>query len=340
MPKRILIIGGTRNMGHYLSRQLAEAGADLTLLNRGISQDDLPSSIHRLRVDRTDHNQMRRALLAKSFDVVIDFVLYGREDAQAIIELFRDSVDHYIVLSSGQVYLVREGLHRPFRESDYAGRLMPAPKENSYAYEEWRYGVQKREAEDTLDDAWRSLRFPHTTLRLPMVNSARDPYHRLYNYYLRLRDGGPILVPATPQYVLNHVYAPDVVAAIMRLMDTGAGEGKAYNIAQDEHVSHAQFLAILAETMGLRAKSVIAKRSDLVANGFLPDCAPFSERWMSALDNSLSKTELGIEYTPLAEYLAQIVKRYEANPLPPPLTYRRRRAELHFAQRLALGEGA
>ena len=340
MSKRILIIGGTRNMGYYLSQRLAEAGADLTLLNRGISKDDLPSSIHRLRVDRTDHNQMRRALLAKSFDVVVDFVLYRREDAQTVIDLFQDSVDHYIALSSGQVYLVREGLHRPFRESDYDGRLMPAPKENSYAYEEWRYGVQKRDAEDLLDEAWRSANFPHTTLRLPMVNSPRDPYHRLYNYYLRLRDGGPILLPATPQYVLNHVYALDVVAVIMRLIETGAGKGKAYNIAQDEHVSHEEFLAILAEIMGLRAQSVIARRSDLVANGFLPDCAPFSERWMSALDNSLSKSELSVAYTPLAEYLALIVRHYETSPQPPPLTYRRRRAELQFAQRLPVSEGS
>ena len=42
MAKRILIIGGTRNMGYYLSRRLAESGADLTLLNRGITKEDLP----------------------------------------------------------------------------------------------------------------------------------------------------------------------------------------------------------------------------------------------------------------------------------------------------------
>ena len=339
MSKRILIIGGTRNMGYYLSRQLAESGCDLTLLNRGITKDDLPGSIHRLHVDRTDHNQLRRALLAKPFDIVIDFVMYLGVEAQTVIELFTDNVDHYIVLSTGQVYLVLEGENRQFRESDYDGQLMPAPNENSYAYEEWRYGAQKREVEDQLQEAWASSKFPHTILRLPMVNSARDPYHRLYNYYLRLRDGGPILVPATPNYTLNHVYALDVVAAIMQLIESGAGKGKAYNIAQDEHVSHDEFLSILAAIMGVKERSISVKRADLVANGFLPDCSPFSERWMSALDNSLSKSELGISYTPLTEYLAELVAHYELNAVPPPLTFRRRRAELHHAEQLTVGAG-
>ncbi len=335
MNKRILIIGGSRNMGYMLSERLARAGADLTLLNRGITQEDLPRSIHRLHVDRTNRMQMRRALLAKSFDVVIDFVLFRAEEAQTIIELFADSTEHYIMLSSGQVYLVRQGAQRPFREEDYAGRLMPAPKQHTYAFEEWRYGIEKRAAEDRLRQAWAQSRFPSTVLRLPMVNSARDPYSRLFNYYLRLRDGGEILVPATPKYVLNHVYARDVVAAIMRLIETGAGRGRAYNIAQDEHISHEDFLALLANIMGLELRCRTVKRSELAANGFLPDCAPFSERWMSALDNSRGKAELGLQYSPLAEYLAELVAFYDSHNPPAPTSYLRRHAELQFAQSLA-----
>ena len=94
MSKKILIIGGTRNMGHYLSQKLAESGEDLTILNRGITKDELPDRIHRLHADRKDSMQLRRALLAKSFDVVIDFVLYRGTEAEAIIELFRGAVGH------------------------------------------------------------------------------------------------------------------------------------------------------------------------------------------------------------------------------------------------------
>lgn len=335
MAKRILIIGGTRNMGYYLSRRLVDAGYDLTLLNRGITRDDLPSSIHRLHVDRKNHKQMRRALQGKRFDVVIDFVLYNGDETGTVIELFRDKIEHFIALSSGQVYLVRAGLERPFREDDYAGELMPAPEEISYAYEEWRYGVQKREVEDALQAEHMRSGFPFTSLRLPMVNSPRDPYNRLYNYYLRLRDGGPLLTPDAPNNVLNHVDGLDVVKVIADMIESGAGRGKAYNIAQDEHISHESFLIALAEIMGAQAQMVKARRGDLVANGFLPDCAPFSERWMSALDNRLSKEELGVVYTPLAESLRKLVQYYNSHRLPHPLSYRRRRAELQYARSLA-----
>ncbi len=339
MTKRILIIGGTGNMGYYLSERLARAGCDLTLLNRGITKEDLPPSIHRLNVDRTDHRQMRRALLAKSFDIVIDFVLYRRDEALTAIELFRDNVEHYIALSTGQVYLVREDLPRPFRESGYAGDLLPAPAESSYHYEEWLYGIQKREAEDELRAAGRESGFPYTLLRLPMVNSARDPYNRLYNYYLRLRDGGPILMPSEPNFALNHVYALDVVDIIQSLIESGQGKGKTYNIAQDEHLGHADFLILLGGIMGVEAQWLTAERSALISNGFLPDCAPFGERWMSALDNSLGKAELGISYTPLEVYLRELVGHFDTHDLPAPLAYRRRRAEKQFAETLAARSG-
>ena len=335
MTKRILIIGGTRNMGYYLSKRLFEAGYDLTLLNRGITKEDLPRGIHRLHADRSDHKQMRRALLAKSFDIVVDFVLFSGDEAQTAIDIFQDNCQRYIAISSGQVYLVREGATRPFREDDYAGHLMPEPTANSYAWEEWRYGMQKREVEDRLAEGWARGNFPHTTLRLPMVNSARDPYNRLFNYYLRLRDSGTILVPETPDFALNHVYAPDVVEVIMRLIESDMGLGEAWNIAQDEHVSHADFLDMLAGIMGVEARGVRVKRSELVANGFLPDCCAFSERWMSALDNSRAKSELGVAYTPLRDYLTELVAHFDARRLPPPSTYRRRHAELQLAEQVA-----
>ena len=331
MAKRILIIGGTRNKGFYLAQQLAASGYDLTLLNRGVTQDDLPPHIHRLHVDRTNSRQMRRALLAKYFDIVVDFVLYSGDEAETAISIFRDHTEHYIAISSGQVYLVREDIHRPFREDDYAGRLIPAPKENSYAYEEWRYGMLKREVEDRLEQEWERTGFPYTSLRLPMVNSVRDQYHRLYNYYLRLRDGGLILAPETPNFALNHVYALDVVAAIMSLIESGKGKGQAFNIAQDEHVGLEDFLRMMADVMNVELHLVRVKRSELEAQGFLPDCSPFSERWMSALDNSRSKAELGISYTPLREYLAQLARHYQDKSPAPPMTFRRRRAELTFA---------
>lgn len=333
----ILIIGGTRNLGNFMVNDFLSRGYHVTVLNRGLTHDELPASIERLRADRTDVSQMTRALRDRTFDVVIDNALYKQPEAEAIITLLNGKVGQYIFLSSGQVYLVREGIERPFFEKDYAGRLMPAPKINTYGYEEWLYGVDKRRVEDTMFEAHVQHGFPVTSLRLPMVNSERDHFHRMLAYILRLQDGGPILAPSTPNYALRHVYSGDVVTACNRLIETGLGKGKAYNISQDETVTLDEFVGLLADIMGLSPQIERVRRDLLEANGFLPDCSPFSERWMSELDNTLSKQELGMTYTPLRTYLSSIVDYVTANPPVQPAGYRRRRAELLLVSQIAEG---
>lgn len=330
--KNILVIGGTRNMGFDVVLRLLEMGHRVTTLNRGMSRDELPPTVYRLRADRTDSQQMRRALLAKSFDVVIDFVMYKQQESETIIELLKDRVGHYIFISSGQVYLVREGIERPFKEADYEGRLQPPPKPNTYAFEEWSYGMGKRGAEDALRAAYEAHQFPYTTLRMPMVNSERDPFRRLYSYIIRARDGGPILVPETPAYPLRHVYAGDVVKAVCMLAESGRGKGDAFNISQEETVTIDEFVEMLGSLMDAQPRLVRVKRSLLEANGFLPDCSPFSERWMSELDNTRSKEQLGLTYTPLPEYLEKLVQYYTENKPPVPVGYKRRAAERQLAE--------
>lgn len=330
--KNILIIGGTRNMGYDLTMSLLGKGHRVTILNRGMSKDDLPDTVHRLRADRTEPQQMKRALMGKSFDVVVDFVMYKKHEAEVITDLLKGQVEHYIFISSGQVYLVREGVERPFKESDYEGRIMPAPKASTFAYEEWLYGVDKRFAEDTFAEAHAKDGFPYTSLRLPMVNSRRDHFLRLYSYYLRLKDGGTVLVPETPTYPLRHIFGDDVVHAVTYLIETGKGKGQAFNISQEETVSIDEFLGIVGSFMDSEPRIVRVKRSLLEANGFLPDCSPFSERWMSELDNSLSKEALEMVYTPLETYLGMLVEHFSKSKIPKPVSYKRRPAELQLAE--------
>lgn len=330
----ILIIGGTRQVGHYLTERLLASGHRVTLLNRGITKDSLPDHLPRLNCDRTDPAQLKRALSGRTFDVVVDNVLFRRPEAEAITALLDGRVGHYIALSSGQVYLVREGVSRPFGEDDYAGPTLPPPALATYDYEEWLYGMDKRACEDVLTEAHAAKNFPATVLRLPMVHSARDQFLRLYSYVLRLRDGGPILVPDQPNHPIRHIYALDVVKAITALIETGKGKGRAYNISQDETLPISGFLAKLGEAVGVEPRIVTAPRERLVSDGFLPDCSPFSDVWMSELDNTRSKTELGMTYTPMSEYLGQIVEELTALKPTPPAGYRRRNGERTLAAQL------
>jgi hypothetical protein len=64
--------------------------------------------------------------------------------------------------------------------------------------------------------------------------------------------------------------------------------------------------------------------------------SPFSGRWMSFLDPSRAKEELGFRHEPLRYYLDKIVTAFLTHPpLEPPASYRARAEELALASMIA-----
>jgi len=320
--RRALIIGGTRNLGPDLALSLVDAGFHVTILNRGVTQaSSLPSGIERLYADRSDKQALADAVRSREFDAVVDTTLYNGPDATAAGQVFAGRVGRYVMLSTGQVYLVRVGLKRPFLESSYDGPTIAAPESSQFDFDNWSYGIHKRFAEDAL----RASDLPLTVLRLPMVNSERDHFFRLRNYLARAQDGGPVLIPAEePHLPLRHVYGKDVVRAVMRAID--AGINGAFNIGQDETSTIDQFLSKIG-AVPFRAPGKV-----LWEIGLMPQCSPFSEPWMSALDNSLGKAALGIRYTPFDEYLKALMRDFMERPVVPLPGYEQRPRELEFAR--------
>ncbi len=328
---KILIIGGTRNVGHLLTLELLRQGHLVSILNRGKTRDELPAEIQRLHCDRSDALGMNEVLRGQSFDAVVDMALYNKVDANVITKLLDGRVGHYVFLSTGQVYLVRNKLPRPFTEDATESPLVEAPPAGTRDHEEWLYGVEKSQAEDVLMDSWQRHKFPVTTLRLPMVNSERDHFQRIYNYLLRIQDGGPILIPGGEHLLLRHIYAQDVIQAILRAMQNDLGKGRVYNISQDETISIEGFLDLLAKIAGLTVKLKRLDRDVLEHHQLIPDCSSFSDPWMSELDNKRSRMELGMSYTPLPIYLEKLVAYYRSAAIPLPDGYRRRNDELKIA---------
>jgi nucleoside-diphosphate-sugar epimerase len=330
---RSLVIGGTRNLGPSIVLALLKRGYEVAVFNRGQTRDDLPEEVARLRGDRTDPEQLKRVLGGREFDLVIDTTLYTRAQAQTAVELFAGRVGRYIFLSTGQVYLVRTGVERPYKEEDYPGPVMAEPPKSEVSeYENWRYGFDKRAAEDVFARAWSERKFPFTSLRLPMVNSERDHYDRIYGYFLRIQDEGPILIPDEDGAPVRHVYGEDVVQAIMRLAESEKGKGCAYNVGQDETLSLVQFLELLAEPMHCPLKVVRMPREELNREALLPHCSPFSDKWMSSLENARSKQALGMQYTPVSTYVRKLVSYFQAVQPHTVEGYAQRPREVEFAK--------
>lgn len=298
-----LVIGGTRNLGPDIVAALVEAGYEVTVLHRGMTlAAPLPPGVRRVLGDRSRAEALGSVLTGSGYDAVVDTTLYNGPDAAVTGRLFAGRTGRYVMISTGQVYLVRHGVSRPFHESDYEGTLIPAPERTrAFDYENWTYGVDKRAAEDAL----RAAALPLTVLRLPMVHSIRDPYQRLHHYWARARDGGPVLIPDEDSHLpIRHVFGRDVVRAVMAAL--AASRDGAYNVGQDEDVSITEFLTMI----GARARRVPrAAMAEL-----LPKCSPFSGTWMSSLDNTLGKEHLGLRYRRFADYVPELLAALPGTP--------------------------
>ncbi len=320
------MIGGTRNLGPDLVGALLRAGDAVTVLNRGITEAPLPGAVTRLIADRSDPSAFRAALRGKSFDAVIDTTLYNQADARTVVVL---DTGRYVFWSSGQVYLVRSRLAPPFRESGYDGPVMPKPSRDSGNQPDWEYGVGKRAAEDALRSAFAANDFPYVSLRMPMIHSVRDHHQRLVNYVLRLRDGGPILVPDDPDPLpLRHVSGDDVIAATLKALAPTVAPGSAFNISQDDSLTLEQFLGIIADQLGVELRVARLPRARLVEHELLPACSPLSGRWMSVLDNGKAKAALGASFSKPGEYLPRLVEAARGVPAASVGGYGQRQREL------------
>lgn len=309
MERTVLVIGGTRNLGPDLVAALLARGDQVTVLNRGITPDDLPRDVQRLRANRSDEAALRAALGDRSFDLVVDTTLYNGEDAEAIADVLQNRAGRYLFWSTGQVYLVRTGIKPPFAETAYTGPLMGEPPAgNRVDHENWVYGMEKRAAEDALRVACDARRFPYVALRMPMINSRRDHYGRLLSYVRRLKAGEAVLLPDDQDRLrLRHVFGDDVITATLRAGEADAPSGICLNVSQDETLTIEEMLGMVADTLGVTLRTARRPRAELEGSGHLPAGSPWSGRWMSVLANDRGKEILGLRYTPVGDYLPRLV---------------------------------
>jgi len=328
---RVLVVGGTRFMGHELAWRLLAAGHEVTLFNRGTLPDRFGARVERLRGDRTTAD-FARLLTGREWDAAVDFAAFDGRDARQAAEVLDGRVGHYVAISTGQVYLVREGRSPgPASESDYDGPLMTAPPD-PVDRGQWDYGVGKRAMEDALAEAWAKRRFPATRLRIPMVNGERDHYRRIERYLWRFLDGSPVLLPGGGERRVRHVYSGAVVRLVLKILGEAKTFGGAWNLAQDETPTLRELLALLARALGAEPRLVDVPEESVRAAGLDPLLlSPFSGRWMSFLDPSRARVELAFTHEPLAVYVDRIVASFLAHPpadLPPGLDRRADEAAL------------
>ncbi len=246
------------------------------------------------------------------------------------------ALGRYVMISSGQVYLITEGARPPFREEDVEGTVGPQPPAGTRDHTEWSYGVGKRRAEEALLALCGSLGVSGMVLRLPIVQGEGDGSLRLWAYLERMQDGGPLVLPDGARRLTRFLYAGDLARTLVHLARWAPPSGSAYNLAQPDVAPLREFLERVAKAAQLEARFVDAPWEGCRAAGLDDGFSPYAGSWTSVLDPSRAVRECGFPGTPLDEYLPRVVRWHlQHRPAQSHAGYGQRARELALAARLA-----
>ena len=302
---RVLFIGGTGIISSGCALEALLAGMELTFLNRGKSDREIPAGTKVLHADVRDPVAVRAALGAQTFDAVVDFVAFTPDHIRLDIELFRERTAQFVFISSASAYQTPPNF-LPVTESTVL--------ENPY----WEYSRNKIACEEVLVNAYREFRFPYTIVRPSHTYDQRLlPFDHAWTVVDRMRKGKPVIVPGdgTSLWVLTH--NTDFANGFVPLLGNNRAIGEAFHITSDEWLTWNQIFDIVAEAAGSKAvkvhvpSEVLARFDPVWGPGLLGDKAN-----SMVCDNSkIKRIAPGFQCTvPFREGAKQIVAWYDADP--------------------------
>ncbi|XP_054799979.1 chloroplast stem-loop binding protein of 41 kDa b, chloroplastic [Prosopis cineraria] len=247
--KKILIMGGTRFIGVFLSRLLVKEGHQVTLFTRGkapITQQlpgesdadysDFSSKILHLKGDRQDFEFVKSSLSAQGFDVVYD--INGREanEVEPIIEAL-PNLEQYIYCSSAGVYLKSDLL--PHCETDAVD-----PKSRHKG---------KLETESLLESKgvnWTSIR--------PVYIYGPLNYNPVEEWFFhRLKAGRPIPIPSSGIQITQLGHVKDLAKAFIKVLANDKASRQVFNISGDKYVTFDGLAKACAKAGGFPEPEII-----------------------------------------------------------------------------------
>lgn len=281
---KVLVLGGTRFVGLRLVRLLAREGFDITLLNRGKTEAQLPPGIKRLYADRREPDTVREALRGRSFDIVYDMTGYQVRNLEPVIEMLEGRIKHYIFQSTCGVYALSETV--PIRE-DFPTWSPETPLRGPAAYE-----IEKVQCELFLLKAFKERGFPVTIIRCPVIYGPENWMdEREASYFVRLTLGRKILIPGNGSSLLHMVHVDDVARAHLTISGREDTFGKIYNIAGPEAITINGYIDAIAKAMGVEAQKVYLEPH--IVRGLKRRIFPFFWERNLIYDISKAKEELG-----------------------------------------------
>lgn len=196
---KLLILGGTRFLGRHLVNAALQAGHEITLFNRGISNPDLFPFVERIQGNReTDLAKLD----GRTWDAVIDTCGYVPRIVRNSAEQLAAQVGSYVFISTVSVYA---DFSKPgtVEESDLASLADPMVEEISGE----TYGGLKVLCEQAVETA---VPTKALIIRPGLIVGPFDPTDRFTYWPWRVMRGGSIAVPIPANFPVQFIDVRDL----------------------------------------------------------------------------------------------------------------------------------
>jgi nucleoside-diphosphate-sugar epimerase len=253
----VLFIGGTGVISSACSALAVERGIRLTLFNRGNTDRRVPEAAEVVHGDARDPASVQRALGNRIFDVVVDWVCYTPDHAEADIRMFAGRTGQFVFIGTASSYQTPPA-SLPITES--------TPLRNPF----WEYSRLKIACEESFVHAYRTNGFPVTIVRPSHTyDCTMIPLHGRYTVIDRMRQGRKIVVHGDGTSLWTLTHHADFASGFVGLLGNPHAIGDAFHITSDESLTWNQIVDILARAAGAESK-VVHIPSELIARVF-PD---------------------------------------------------------------------
>ena len=258
---KILIIGGTGTISSAITRQLAAAGHDLWLLNRGTRKNEVPANVHQVICDIDDEATVLASIEGEMFDAVCEFIGFVPAQVERDIRLFRGRTSQYVYISSASAYNKPAANHVITEGTTLA---------NPY----WQYSRNKIACEELLMKEYRDTGFPitivrpsHTYCERGVPTSVHGPKGS-WQVLKRMMDGKPVIIQGDGTSLWTLTWNEDFARGFIGLLGNPKAIGEAFQIMSDEQLTWTQIYECVAKVMN------VTPRFYYVASDFLAAVAP------------------------------------------------------------------
>lgn len=217
---RILVLGGTGFVGPHQIRYAVARGHQVTTLNRGVSEAELPPEVEQITGDRNVSEL--GALRGRSWDVVLDNPTTLPFWVRDVGEILHDRTAQYLFISTLSVYDTagQSEIHEDSPRLRYEGGDPLEVTPDAYQAQSGRlYGPMKAASED---EALRWFGEDRTTIVRPgLIVGPGDRTDRFTYWPVRIARGGEILAPGDGRDPVQIIDVRDLMEWTVRLAEEG-----------------------------------------------------------------------------------------------------------------------